>query len=72
MKNIIITTAKNMSDHTYEYICDGFKRKFGEDVRFRQIIDDGIIGGFIANVNGEIFDLSIASQLKRMEKHIAG
>ena len=72
MKRIIITTASNMSDTTYSYVCDGFRRKFGEEADFTRIEDDSIIGGFIANVSGEIFDLSISSQLRKMEKHISG
>lgn len=72
MKSIIITTASNMTETTYNYICEGFRQKFGVDVSFHRIIDDDIIGGFITEINGEIFDLSIASQLKRMKEHIAG
>ncbi|MBQ3816963.1 MAG: F0F1 ATP synthase subunit delta [Clostridia bacterium] len=71
MKKIIITSADNMSSETYGYICDEFKKIYGEDTVFERIIDNAVIGGFIANINGEIFDLSIASQLKEMEKHIA-
>ena len=70
MKNIIITTAGNMSENTYKTICDGFKAKFGTDTVCRRVVDESVIGGFVANVNGEIFDLSIASQLKKMENHI--
>lgn len=72
MKKVVITVAENMSADTYAYICDGFRRNFGEDCEFRRLVDNHIIGGFIANVNGEIFDLSIASQLQQMKKHIAG
>ena len=32
----------------------------------------GIIGGFIADADGEIYDLSISSQLKEMQKKIDG
>ena len=31
-----------------------------------------ICGGFIAEVDGEIYDLSISSQLKKMQKEING
>ena len=34
--------------------------------------DDGIIGGFIAEIDGEIYDMSIASQLDRMQREITG
>lgn len=69
MQKVIITTASNLSDETYRYICDRFFEKIGE-AEFERIVDDGIIGGFIANVNGKIYDLSVASQLSRMKSKI--
>ncbi len=71
MKTIILTTSSNMSESTYNYICDGFNKKYGTDFDFQHIIDDSIIGGFIADLGGEVFDLSISSQLERLKKHIA-
>lgn len=70
MKSIIIITADNMSDKTYNYICDRFKAKLGSDIEFRHITDNGIIGGFVADVGGKIYDLSISSQLKQMKEHL--
>lgn len=70
MKSIIITTADNMSDKTYNCICDRFREKLGPDIDFRRITDNGIIGGFIADVDGKIYDLSISSQLKQMKEHL--
>lgn len=70
MKSIIIITANNMSDKTYNYICDRFKAKLGPDISFRHITDNGIIGGFVADVDGEIYDLSVSSQLKQMKEHL--
>ena len=69
MKTAIITVASNMSDKTYERICRGFAEKLGE-VAFERVTDDKIIGGFIADIDGEVFDLSIASQIEKMQKQI--
>lgn len=71
MKTITLTTTANMSDGTYNYICNGFIEKYGNDISFEHITDDSIIGGFIADLGGEVFDLSIGSQLERLKKHIA-
>ena len=71
MKTAIITVACNMSDKTYERICRGFAEKLGE-VAFERVTDDRIIGGFIADIDGEVFDLSIASQIEKMQKQITG
>lgn len=72
MKTVIITTANNMTDETYQYICDGLKRKYNDELEFQRIIDESIIGGFIARVDSEIFDMSVLAQLNEMKKHIAG
>ena len=60
-----------MSEATYARICRGFREKLGE-ITFERVIDDGIIGGFIADIDGEIYDLSISSQLKKMQRQITG
>ena len=72
MKKITVTIPSTFSDDTYKTVCDGFRRKFGDDCEFSKITDDFIIGGFIADVNGEIFDLSVSTQLRQLEKHILG
>ena len=70
MKKAIITVASNMSDKTYERICKGFAEKLGE-ISFEKVTDDKIIGGFIAEIDGKIFDMSIASQIAKMQKQIS-
>lgn len=70
MKTAVITVASNMSDKTYDRICRGFAEKMGE-VSFEKVTDDKIIGGFIAEIDGEVFDLSIASQIAKMQKQIS-
>lgn len=70
MKTVIITAADNMSDATYKLICEGFKKKLGYEAEYKRITDNSIIGGFVADVDGEIYDLSISSQLNKMQKQI--
>lgn len=72
MKRITVTAPKNLSEKTYNLICSEFKKRFGDDCEFELIRNDALIGGFIADVNGEIFDLSVATQLRQLEKHITG
>ena len=59
-----------MSDKTYERICKGFAEKLGE-ISFEKVTDDKIIGGFIAEIDGEVFDMSLASQIAKMQKQIS-
>ncbi len=68
---ITITTAAHMSDNTFAMICDAFRTRLGE-ATFDRVIDDGIIGGFIADVDGKIYDVSMASQLKKLKNEITG
>ena len=70
MKTVVITVASNMSDKTYERICKGFAEKLGE-ISFQKVTDDKIIGGFIAEIDGKIFDMSIVSQIAKMQKQIS-
>ena len=71
MKKVVITAASNMSEETYRRICEGFSKMLGK-AEFVRVTDDGIIGGFIAEFDGEIYDMSIASQLDKMHREITG
>ena len=70
MRNCTVTAASNMSGETYEYLCEKVQRKFGDDIAFTRVTDESVIGGFILDLNGHIFDLSLATQLKAMGKHL--
>ena len=70
MRKCTVTAASNMSGETYEYLCEKVRKKFGDDVEFTRKTDESIIGGFILDLNGHIFDLSLATQLKAMGKHL--
>ena len=70
MRKCTVTAASNMSGETYEYLCEKVRRKFGDDIEFTRRTDDSVIGGFILDLNGHIFDLSLATQLKAMGRHL--
>ena len=70
MRNCTVTAASNMSGETYEYLCEKVRRKFGDDIEFTRVTDEAVIGGFILDLNGHIFDLTLATQLKAMGKHL--
>ena len=70
MRNCTVTAASNMSGETYEYLCEKVRQKFGDDIEFTRVTDEAVIGGFILDLNGHIFDLSLATQLKVMGKHL--
>lgn len=70
MRNCTVTAASNMSGETYEYLCEKVRKKFGDDIEFTRVTDDAVIGGFLLDLNGHIFDLTLATQLKEMGKHL--
>ena len=70
MRNCTVTAASNMSGETYEYLCEKVRRKFGDDIEFTRKTDESVIGGFMLDLNGHIFDLTLATQLKAMGKHL--
>lgn len=70
MKNVVITVCENMSEKTYQTLLDGIKARFGEDVSVTKHIDPSIIGGFVLNVDGVVYDNSISSQLNELKKEM--
>ncbi|MBR2875734.1 MAG: F0F1 ATP synthase subunit delta [Clostridia bacterium] len=46
------------------------RKKLGKDIEFEYKIDNSIIGGFILNLDGIVYDNSIKTQLNRLKKHI--
>lgn len=66
---VTITTAEHMSDETYSLICEGFRKQLG-DVTFEHVIDNAILGGFIADADGMIYDASMLSQLEKIKQEI--
>ena len=70
MKKCTVTVTSSLGEDVYDILCSKTRKKFGEDIIFNKICDDSIIGGFILDIEGEVFDLSISSQLKEIKKHI--
>ncbi|MCQ2454950.1 MAG: F0F1 ATP synthase subunit delta [Clostridia bacterium] len=67
---VTITVPKDLSDDIYEKILDGFKKKYGDDTVFIKEKSTKIIGGFIAEVDGTVYDTSIRSKLNEIKKAI--
>ncbi|MBQ9354352.1 MAG: F0F1 ATP synthase subunit delta [Clostridia bacterium] len=67
---ITITVPANITDETYKEICEGFKKRYGNDITFLKETDEKIIGGFIAEANGIVYDTTIRSKLNMVKKVI--
>ena len=70
MKRAKLTVASNMSGDTYAMLCDRTRERFGDDIEFKRIVDDDIIGGFILDLDGMIYDLSVKTRFDELKKHI--
>lgn len=70
MKKLVITVTPNTSKELFDRICRGFEEKLGKDFSFERADDPSVIGGFIADIDGDVYDASIATKLKEMAKHI--
>lgn len=70
MSKAVITIPSNMSEETYSYITDSVKGKFGTDTDIVKVINPELIGGFTLSVDGNIYDLSVNTQLEQIEKSL--
>ncbi len=71
MRKAVIKVADSMSSATYKFLCDGLAAKFGSDIEFERITDNSVIGGFVLNLDGVVYDSSIITQLNRLKKHLS-
>ncbi len=68
MRNCLITAAANMTEETYALLCEKAKGRFGEDLSFRRVTDDTLLGGFILELDGTVYDLSLRTQLETLKQ----
>ena len=68
MRRVIVTVTGGVSQELYDRICQGLSSLAEEEMTFERRNDDAVIGGFVADMGGEIYDASIATQLQKMHK----
>ena len=69
---ITVTVPENSTDEFFEEICTRFKQKYTDDIKIVKRTSDSIIGGFIAEANGTVYDTSIRTKLNEIKKAIKG
>jgi F-type H+-transporting ATPase subunit delta len=67
-----VTTAKPINEETKRLLADKLSRHTGKAVRLDFSTDDSLIGGIVTRVGSTIYDGSIKTQLKEMEKVLSG
>lgn len=55
---------------TVAHITSHFRELLQRDITFSVKRDDSLIGGFIAAVDGRLYDSSIRTRVERMQQHL--
>lgn len=63
-------TAVPMEKHTQEKLKQMLVKKLDKDIIFENEIDESIIGGVLLKVGDKVFDGTIRSELKSVEKQL--
>lgn len=71
MDKPILLIAKPYNEATIKAIRDGFSRQYGTELDFEIIEDDKIIGGFIAIIDGKVYDTSFSSRLYEISRQLS-
>ena len=71
MKKATIITTDSMSPDTFAYICSCTEKKFGQKFDFEQVIDNSIVGGFIIQIDNEVFDQSCKTKLEQFRHYLS-
>lgn len=66
MKNPVITVAPSFDDKAVRLVCDEFNALMGKPLDFDVIKDEKLIGGFIAMIDGKVYDASFSSRLNEI------
>lgn len=67
---VSLITAVELSDATVNELLDTFKAKglLEQTVELKKVIDPSIIGGFVLEFDGQVYDSSLAHKLEQLNK----
>lgn len=65
-----LVTASEFSKEELNEIKSKFEALFNEEIEFEVTVDPSLYGGFYANVNNMVYDLSIKSYLDRIQAYV--
>lgn len=66
--NVEIKSAVQLNDAQVEELKSKFEKYLSKKVRFNFLIDDNMLGGFVAKVGDTVFDASLRHQLELLKK----
>lgn len=65
-----IYTAAELDAAAQHDMEQRFSQKLGHDVHFNFLVDESLIGGFLALIDGRAYDNSLKTRLDNMRKYI--
>lgn len=68
MKKSKLTLPAGADRETADYIISSFEELFGRSLDFEIKTDRSLLGGFIAEIDGCIFDSSVSSKLAEVRR----
>ncbi len=68
MKKSKLTLPAGADRETADYIISSFEELFGRPLDFEIKTDRSLLGGFIAEIDGCIFDSSVSSKLAEVRR----
>ena len=66
MDKPILIVASKQDDNLVKTLCEGFENRLGTKLDFDIIEDEKITGGFIAIIDGKVYDASFSSRLNEL------
>lgn len=66
MKKPVLMIAASFDERAVKLVCDEFSALIGEPLDFDVIRDEKLIGGFIAMIDGKVYDTSFSSRLNEI------
>ena len=65
-----LISSMELDEETKELIAKKFEEMLGAPVQFKTRIDESILGGFIATINGRVYDGSVLARMKTLKGFI--
>ena len=71
MERPVLLIAPPYDEETIKTIKAGFAKQYGEDLDFEIVENDQLLGGFIAIINGRVYDTSFSTRLHEIGKTLS-
>ena len=71
MDKPVLMIAAPYDEATIQAIRDGFSKQFGKELDFEVVEDNKILGGFIAIIDGKVYDASFSSRLYEINRQLS-